>query len=330
MATVILERNEFTANYFDKIANHSGVTVTAPSPNQHVAKILFINPMPETNGANAAVERNMLFALGQNIHNIPVEPIILRPNIIETDNGAELIWPEDLTRSVMDSIENGDITGTISFGAGLDHLPFENITGKETLAALFNASAEHTGGLHAICWSSMFALNHFHDVPLSIEPKRIGHFNNTVNAHTKGEFADALRKADVLPTGSVGCMSNDHIRAKVDANKLEILAWSNNMGAHSDFSITFVQDLTQNILYEATHSEYGNQALPLEHNRDVLRNDGSAAKAPINLDSDYTWCDAKTLMQSAWLKTVVEKYAHNDNPASAPATEGHLTLEAQA
>lgn len=331
MATLALPRNEITESYFDKLANHDHITVAAPEACEQTTKILFINPMPETNGANAAVERNKLFALGQNPDGITVEPIILRPKIIKTENAAEMIWPEDLTRSVMDQLENGEITGVISFGAGLDDRHFDTIKGIDTFDKLLHASVKYTGGLHAICWSSMYALNLFHDVPLSIEPKRIGHFNNIVSPSAKGAFADALRKADVLPTGSIGCMDNKHIRAKADAGELEIIASSDNMGAHSDFSITWVRDLKRNVTYEATHSEYGKHALPSEQGRD--KKNRCAAKHPVNLNhGKHSWLEAFNEMTAIQLKESKANYNRmydNDNTISQ-LPEGQLTLEAQA
>jgi homoserine O-succinyltransferase len=330
MATLALEKNKITEPYIGTLEQW-GVTIVDPNQipaDQPIVRTLIVDPMPLT--SQASVQRNLLNTLAANPKDITIVPDILALDVEVDKETAAISGDKTQIQWVQSRLNQGHYDSVIALGGSFDHVDYDRIEGLNILTDIFDSAARNAGGTFGVCLSSMIALHHFHGVEKRVNGEKIiGVFDNKIVSETTNRVALAASSIKALPTGRLGFLPDDQMKALADQGVLEILAHSTNMTPRTDAAISLMFDPARNFYMMAPHPEYGGQSILREYKRDLAAGGQGGIVTPEPI-GDYDlpsgpapWFKGSSNMFAAFLDVCVENHARNDNAQPSHSQDDH-------
>lgn len=227
-------------------------------------EVLVVNVMPPS--SQEASQLDFMTVIGSN-NVVATRVTNLNLEVTRTRDSAIIHMPKDEeSLTIIQKLMTGGFDGAIFTGASLDDLDYNNIEGLNQYGTLMDLAREQTYGTQFVCWSSMYGLQRYQQIPKYLtDNKLIGIYGlqSDTPDHPLVKDWDFAQKIG-YPGARVAYIQD----ADIENNpRLTPIARAAGMPSNSD--ITVVYEPATNTIYEAGHGEYGPHALRHEQERDI-------------------------------------------------------------
>ncbi len=201
-----------------------------------------------------------------------------------------------------DEIKDEQFDGLIITGAPVEQMEFTKVAYWEELCAVFDWAEKNVFSSFFICWAAQAAMQHYYGINKSpLEKKLFGVFEHDV-CNTTHRLMRGFDDTFFAPHSRHTTVNLEDVR---NVSDIEVLATSDDAGLY----IAASHDGSR--IFVTGHSEYDQETLKLEYDRDV------AANLPIEVPKNYfpndddtktprvSWHSHGNLLYGNWLNYFV-------------------------
>jgi homoserine O-succinyltransferase len=256
-------------------------------------RIIILNLMPK----KQETEIHLLRILGNTPLQVEIK-LLRMDSHISKNTASEYL---SAFYSVFDDVKHEKFDGMVITGAPVEQMAFEDVTYWDELVSIMDWTKTNVTSTFHICWGAQAGLFHHYGIKkYDLPKKKFGVFR-----HMKNGSSNLLRGFDDIfyaPHSRYTEVRADEITA---VDSLEILSSSNEAGVY------IVASNDKKYVFVTGHSEYDNDTLKQEYQRDLEKGLGTELPVGYFVDDDpvkgvnMRWRAHATLLYTNWLNYFV-------------------------